>query len=366
MEPLYERLREHLDRLPGGFPATDSKVELRILKRLFTPEEAELAQNLSLKLETAEAIAERLGRDYETVSSRLNEMARKGLIFSIEVPDRPPAYMAAQFLVGIWEYHLNKLDKDFIKDMDEYFPVLAKEAFDHVPQLRTIPVGKSLTADMEVLPYEKAEELIRKQKKILVAPCICRREHQLKGDGCDKLMEACLIFGWGADYYQRNKLGRVIEAEEALSILKRAEEDGLVLQPSNAQEIVNICLCCGDCCQILINLKRHPKPGLVVSSPFVVKADPEACLGCEICLDPCQMAALTMEDDKIVLDADRCIGCGLCVSTCPEGALVLERKPETLQTPVPKNTMEAHALRAQTRAQAKTDLEDKLKRLQQS
>ena len=104
----------------------------------------------------------------------------------------------------------------------------------------------------------------------------------------------------------------------------------------------------------------------MVSSPFVVKADPEACLGCEICLDRCQMAALTMEDDKIVLDADRCIGCGLCVSTCPEGALVLERKPETLQTPVPKNTMEAHALRAQTRAQAKTDLEDKLKRLQQS
>ena len=40
MPDVYTRLREHLDRLPAGFPATESGVELRILKRLFTPDEA--------------------------------------------------------------------------------------------------------------------------------------------------------------------------------------------------------------------------------------------------------------------------------------------------------------------------------------
>lgn len=366
MEPIYEKLQKHLDGLPGGFPATESKVELRILKRLFTPEEAELAGQLSLKLETAETIAERVGWPLAKASPMLKDMTRRGLIFSIETPNRPPAYMAAQFVVGIWEYNLNNLDEEFVRDLDEYFPYLAKEAFDHLPQLRTIPVGKSLTADMEILPYEQVEELVRKQKKFLVAPCICRREHRLKGAGCDKLMEACLIFGWGAEYYERNGLGRVITLQETLEILKKAEEDGLVIQPSNAQEIINICCCCGDCCQILLNLKRHPKPALMVSSAWTVKADPQACLGCQICLDRCQMEALSLPEGQVVLDVDRCIGCGLCVSTCSGGALVLDRKPESRQPSVPKNTMEAHALRAQKRAQAKAGLEEKGTRIQKT
>jgi ferredoxin len=60
--------------------------------------------------------------------------------------------------------------------------------------------------------------------------------------------------------------------------------------------------------------------------------------------------------------AERCIGCGLCVSTCPSGALVLERKSRGAQPEVPKNTMEAHALRLKARAKAKADLNDKLLR----
>lgn len=362
MNDVYKTLREHLDRLPGGFPATDSGVEIRILKRLFTPEEAQLAPHLRLKLEPSAAIAERAGMSEERTAAMLRGMARKGLIFSIETPDRPPSYMAAQFAVGIWEYHVNDLDEEFVMDLEEYMPTVAREAFDYVPQLRTIPVGRSVEARLEVLPYERAEELVRKQKKFLVAPCICRREHQIKGNSCDKLMDACLLFGWGADYYERNGLGRMITLEETLEILRKAEEDGLVLQPSNAKKIVNICCCCGDCCQVLINLKRHPSPAAVVSSPFIARIDPELCVGCETCLDRCQMEALSMEDDHAVLNTHRCIGCGLCVSTCPSGALTLERKPEDAQPEVPKDQMEAHALRSKLRAEAKANLKEKLER----
>jgi len=365
MDVVYRALREHLDALPGGFPPTESGVEIRILKRLFTPQEAKMATSLKPKPEPVAAIAERAGTAEDETGPLLQEMARKGLIFSMESGERPPAYMAAQFVVGIWEYHVNDLDEGFVRDMEEYIPFLAKEAFDYVPQLRTIPVGKSIQAGMEVLPHERAGALVKKQKKFLVAPCICRREHALKGGGCGKLLEACLVFGWGADYYERNGLGRVITMEEALEILQKADEEGLVLQPSNTREIVNICCCCGDCCQVLLHLKEHPRPAAMLSSPFVAALDPEICTGCETCVDRCQMEALTVEDDHAVLDADRCIGCGLCVSTCPSGALTLERKPRHVQPEIPKNQMEAYALRLKARKQAKADLQDKLARQKQ-
>lgn len=360
MSDVYTRLREHLDALPAGFPATESGVELRILRRLFTPDEAELAVHLTPKPEPAGVIAARAHLPPEEVEPRLKDMARKGLIFSIETGERPAAFMASQFVVGIWEYHVNTLDRDFLKDMDAYFPTLAKEAFDKLAQLRTVPVGKSVQAGMKILSYENVEALVRSQKRFAVAPCICRREHEIKGGNCGKLMEACLVFGWGADYYVRNGIGRSISLEETLQILRRAEEEGLVLQPTNAQEIVNICCCCGDCCQILLNLKRHPSPASVVTSSFVAVADQEACIGCGTCVERCQMGALTLVGEKVHLEERRCIGCGLCVSTCPSEALSLARKPEEEQLRIPKNPMEAHALRAKARA----GLQEKLARHQ--
>ncbi|CAO0820143.1 4Fe-4S ferredoxin [Desulfarculales bacterium] len=354
-QDVYRNLAQHLDRLPAGFPPTEDGVELRILRYLFTQEQAELAVHLSLKLEKAEAIAQRAGLTMEKTAQRLQEMSRKGLIFSIEAPGKPSVYMAAQFVIGIWEYNLNNLTPEFNRDVEAYMPHLSRSAFGVLPQLRTIPVGKSLLAAPEVLAYESVENLIRGQKKILVAPCICRRESQMKGHGCGKLEEACLVFGWGADYYLRNNLGRMIIQEEALAILDKAEEEGLVAQPSNAQEIVNICLCCGDCCQSLLNLKRHPVLAQVVSSAFLAHLDAEACVSCGVCVDRCQMEALTLGDDKAVLNTDRCIGCGLCVSTCPTEALSLKRKPQ--QPQVPRNMIEAMTLRARARDELQAKLE---------
>jgi formate hydrogenlyase subunit 6/NADH:ubiquinone oxidoreductase subunit I len=354
-QDVFAKLARHLDSLPAGFPPTEDGVELRILRHLFTPEEAELAVHLGLKLEKAEAIAQRAGLPAEEAAERLQAMARKGLIFSIETPDRPPVYMAAQFVVGIWEYNLNRLTPEFVRDVEAYMPHLSTSAFGALPQLRTIPVGRSVEAAPEVLAYESAENLVRGQDKILVAPCICRKEHKIKGGGCGKLDEACLVFGWGAEFYERNGLGRMISQDEAVGILKRAEEEGLVVQPSNAQEIVNICLCCGDCCQALLHMKRHPAPARIVSSPYLAQLDRETCIGCEACLERCQMDALSMVDDLASLNPERCIGCGLCVTTCPSGALSLKRKPE--QPSVPKSVSEAMMLRAKARAELKAKLE---------
>ena len=56
-EDVYTRLREFMDTLPTGFPATPNGVEIKILKKLFTPEEAELTMKLSKEPEEVREIA---------------------------------------------------------------------------------------------------------------------------------------------------------------------------------------------------------------------------------------------------------------------------------------------------------------------
>jgi len=345
---IYRKLAQHLNDLPGGFPATESGVELRILQRLFTTEEAELALHLTPVPEKCEVIASRAGIAPEEAAHRLDKMAKKGLIYNIERNGRPTKYRASQYMVGIWEFHVKDLDVDLIQDTNEYFPTLFNEAW-KVPQLRTIPVGRSLTPQHEVLPYEQAEELVRAQDRIVVAPCICRREHTLVEKGCHRPQETCLVFGSGADYYVRNGLGRSIDLDETLEILDLAEKTGLVLQPSNAKKAAFICLCCGCCCQVLKNLKRHPKPASLVSSPFVATINLDTCEGCGDCVERCQMEALELGGKTVALEVDRCIGCGLCITACPTNSLAMVRKPESEQAEIPKNMIEAYRKLAKAR-----------------
>ena len=56
---IYNKLAAHLNNLPGGFPSTESGVEIRILKQLFTEEEAEFALYLTLIPEEPRVVAKR-------------------------------------------------------------------------------------------------------------------------------------------------------------------------------------------------------------------------------------------------------------------------------------------------------------------
>ena len=55
-DAIYRRLAGVLDTLPNGFPSTESGVEIKLLKWIFTPEQADLFCNLRLTFETAEEI----------------------------------------------------------------------------------------------------------------------------------------------------------------------------------------------------------------------------------------------------------------------------------------------------------------------
>ena len=341
-DDVYRRLARHLDDLPAGYPPTESGVELRILRRLFTPDEAELATHLTLLAEEPRVIARRAGLTPDEAAWRLEEMATKGLIYRVRPRGKPPRYMALQYAIGIWEFHVNDLDAELVRDFEQYLPsLLDHETWRKAPQLRTIPVGESLPTQAEVLPYEQAEAIVRAQKRFAVAPCICRRERSLVGEGCDKPLESCLVFGSAANYYLQNGLARAIDLDETLAILKRASEAGLVLQPANSKKPSNICCCCGCCCGVLRSLKTHPRPAELVATPFVAEVDVDACAGCGLCVDRCQMDALRLEEGAVALDGARCIGCGLCVPTCPTGALSLARKPDAAQPYVPRDIVDS-------------------------
>lgn len=350
----YLRLREHLDRLPGGYPATDSGIELRILRRLFTPEETELAVHLTLLAEEPRVVARRAGLPTKMVAQRLETMAEKGLIYALHVEGRLPRYQASQFAIGIWEWQLNKMDEGFIRDMEEYWPAFFDlETWGQMPQVRTIPVHESLDYGPEVMSYKQAESLIAQHDRIAVAPCVCRQEQSIIDQACEKPLETCLSFDKGADFYVRYRMGRYITHDEAEALFRQANDEGLVLQPSNAKQATFICMCCGCCCGVLRNVKRHPQPASIMASAFIAALDGEACVGCGICVDRCQMDALTVTDGKAVLDLDRCIGCGLCVSTCPTHALTLERKPKQDQRPLPPDIARTMIRLAQSRGYMK-------------
>jgi len=352
-EEVYRRLAGHLDRLPDGLPPSETGAELRLLQHLFTPQEAELAVHLSLDREEASAIAERAGLPLAEVEPRLREMADKGLIFTTRTTRGDARYQALPFVVGIYEFQVNRLTGDFLKLLGDYWSTIRPGPRPRtIPQMRTIPIGRSIEARLEALPYEQAAGIVDTNTQYAVAPCICRRTAKMAGGGCDAPEESCLVFGEFADYYVQSGRARAIDRDEVMAILARADSANLVLQPSNSRDGVFICCCCGCCCGVLRGLQRHPRPAEAVASAFTTELEPDACQGCLVCLARCQMRALTRAGDRVALNADWCIGCGLCVSTCPGGALRLVRRPvgeRTLPPPTMHETWRIIA-RAQTEA----------------
>ena len=343
MENIYEKLRARLDDLATGFPATESKVEIRLLERLFTAEEAGLFLQLSPLLQEPADVTEQLNRDPGEIGAMMEIMAQKGLLFRKRKGEQT-FYAAVPYVVGIFEFQLGKMDKDFAEDHEEYFETAFGRTIQSfkTPVLRTVPINRKLVADYPVAPYEDVLQIIEKQEKISIAPCICRSTKKLTGEACGKSIENCFSFGSHADYYVENGMGRYITTEEAKAIVKQNEEDGLVMQPFNSQKVGGMCSCCGDCCGVLRSLKMHPAPAEMVQSNYFARVDEAECTGCETCVDRCQIEAIEVVDGISTIDLNRCIGCGLCVTTCPVEAIELIKKPEDQLYEPPKTGAETY------------------------
>lgn len=333
-DDIYVRLRAFLDTLPAGFPETPTGIELKILKKMFTPEQAELTMRLTKNPETIPEIALRTGLEEADLSERLEELAKDGLIFRTREGEKR-MYQAFQFVVGLYEFQLNRLDREFCELFEEYMPYVGASMFPYTSQLRVIPVASSLNGSNRVEPYNRVREVIANEELISVTQCICKKEQGIMGNECKKPQEVCLMFGKFARFYIDNNYARQITLEEANKILDLAEESGLVLSPTNTQRLEALCCCCDCCCPTLKNIKIFPNPAELTTSFYRSVIEAEACIGCGECMDICPMNAIKAEDGISMVLEKRCIGCGLCVNRCPVDAITMIEKEKLPEAPLP-------------------------------
>lgn len=332
-EDVYQELREFMDRMPGGLPESGTGVEVEMLKKYFSPEEAALFMHLNPFPEPASAIATRAGMAEDEAAGMLESMAKQGSVFRVRFEDQV-FYMAMSLLVGIYEFHVGSMDRQLAELMEEYIPHLTGYWSKlRNKQMRVVPIAEAIDALPEVATYDRAREMVAQHEEIAVAKCICRVEKGLLGHECQRPLESCLVFGNAAQYYVENGIGRKIDTEECMRILDRAEEAALVLCPSNAQDIANICCCCSCCCGMIEGLRRVDRPADHALSSYRARIDPELCVECGTCLERCQIDAIVERDGFMEVDEARCIGCGLCVPTCIEEAASLIAKPEAVAPP---------------------------------
>ena len=331
-EDLYRKLQQHLDRMPVGFPASKSGVEIKILKHLFTPEEAELTLELSALPEPAKLIHKRLKSKLTLpeLTQKLNQLADKGLIHRLPIAAEP-LYGKMIFAVGIYEHQVHRLTPEFERDSQQYLDEAFGEAFHSkkTTQMRIVPVNRDIPVERNVTSYDDLRAYVEASSGPFARmACICRHGKELLGHKCKQtnLLDNCLTFGMGADLMVEQGAARFINREEMLELVNAADKEGLVLQPENTKNPLFVCCCCGCCCHVLNSAKRFPHPAEYFSSNFYAEVDRESCSACGLCEVRCQMEAISMKDEKANVELSRCIGCGLCITTCPSGALRLHKK----------------------------------------
>ena len=332
-QQAYLKLRRHLDRQAVGFPSSRSGAEIRILKHIFTPLEAEVATSLSFRFEPLEAIFSRAqGKvaDPEELARMLDGVMKKGGIEARTIGDTRH-YCLAPLVVGMYEFQLDRLTPEFVHDFSEYTSNLnfgLEFLGTSLPQMRTIPVSRSLKGKSHVSPYDEACALVNDSRgPFVIMRCICREKASMQGNPCQVTgrEETCLAMAGSAESILLSGKGREIDREETLAILRENEREGLVFQPSNTAKAEFICSCCGCCCGMLSIHKHLPRPLDFWAANYHASVNLEACNGCGTCGDRCQVDAVQLagKPARAEVNRARCIGCGLCVTTCPREAIEL-------------------------------------------
>jgi electron transport complex protein RnfB len=353
----YKALAERLDALPNGFPSTEDGVELRLLAHIFTSEEAALAAQLRLTLETPAQIAARLGGDASALRKQLKEMVRRGLIKAGRT-DAGLGYGLMPFAVGIYEMQVNTIDAEFARLFEDYYHQAFGEMLNITPQIhRVVPVEQSVRVDMEVRPFESAADIVAQAKAWGVTDCLCRKQQALIGQPCEHPIDVCMIFSDTPGAFDQSTTVRALTQEGAMATLRRAAEAGLVHSVSNNQQGTwYICNCCTCACGVLRGIVDLGLANVIARSAFVNQVDEDACIGCGACEEKCQFGALTV-DGVAHVDEMRCVGCGVCTVACPVGALSMVRRPDAEVAPPPVTERDWMAERAAARG---LDLNDVL------
>lgn len=346
----YKQLAERLDALPNGFPATEDGIELELLARFFSPDEARCASHLRLTPETPAQLAARTGSDPQTLRALLKNMAKRGLI-EVHKTEDGLGYSLMPFVVGFYEMQKERLDADLARLVEAYFRRGFVAAMEVEPQFhRVIPIGEAIPVDIEVQPFESAAAIISQAQAWGVIDCICRKQKALIGEACEHPVEICMIFSDVPGAFDHSPFVKAQTREEALMTLRKASEAGLVHTTGNRQDHSGyICNCCTCSCGILRGVAELGTSNVVARSAFVSQVEEIECTGCENCIDHCQFDALSLADGIIQVNRRRCVGCGQCTLNCEQSALTLARRPEDEIKPMPVTLRDWQMERAASR-----------------
>jgi Pyruvate/2-oxoacid:ferredoxin oxidoreductase delta subunit len=335
MPDPYVALAAALDRLPNGFPRTPSGVELRLLARLATPDEASLAALMGRESEPFEDIAARAGLGPDAARRRLMEMAKRGLVW-ISKGEGQLKFRLAAFVYGIWESQVDQLDHDLVHLFEAYMQDGgAKGIMGVEPAIHRVLPAHGAVKTERILPYEDVRAIILAANAFHVSDCICRKERDIAGHrACSFPVRNCL----GISPVTRKPVPGGITRDEALALLDEAEQAGLVHSVSNLKTGMSyVCNCCGCCCAVLRSINELGLAHSIAAASCRAVVDRETCTGCLVCVERCQVEAIALRDGVAVVDHGRCIGCGLCVTGCAPAAVRLERRPDADIVPPPED-----------------------------
>jgi Pyruvate/2-oxoacid:ferredoxin oxidoreductase delta subunit len=347
------------------FPVTDTAVAIVSAVAGGNETELDLIEAFRERpSQTVDQLIDTTGLPRDLIETTASSLARKGLVFNQPNSAGVTVYrLLPLMLVGLMEYRfmgelsgspeekelallfeqlLSELRDRIRGDRDALGPLFEKApATDRTVPTRTSEDGKptrilrvdrKLEAfDEVVLPSQSVEEIVAKFDDIAVGHCFCRQRRSLLGEPCSTGAPTlnCFTFGKSARHTVAQGFAKPVSREEALEIMREAEEAGLVhkaFHPHSREDSpeTSICNCCKDCCDTL-RLWRDGTLPLINATFHLAVIDPEACSGCGTCAERCPTEAVAVNPEGLAeVDEKACFGCGVCARFCPEGAVALQ------------------------------------------
>ena len=338
---VYEELANmYLTEDVVGIPTTPAFMKLLHLQ--FTPEEAALSLKVRFDGGTLDELSGKTGMDKDKLKEMFYTMADKGTIW-FDPGDDDPVYKAvlaaAPGLVetGIWGGIRHHYDVELGKALYEVVAEWGKQTLCNLGfPFAPVWAAPSALPD-DALPEENLAEVLRAEDHFSVAHCPCRTSAQLHhpGEHCDHLIQTCLHSGPVSRWTSNFGLAKEITYDEAMDLLKKVNEDGLI-HTLNINHCV--CNCCNDCCPIFTGQLQHGAQ-TIIPSPFEATVDEGTCTACGDCAEACPMGAIAVEGFAEV-NQSLCIGCGVCVTRCDTGAMTLVRRPSPETSQIPDDVKE--------------------------
>jgi len=304
LKTSYSSLVDRLNRFPQGAPP--SELLNKILKVLFSEQEAQLVSLLPIKPFTAVKASRIWKKDLNTTRKILETLADRALLVDME-QNGEQEYSLPPPMAGFFEFSMMRVRNDVDqKALSELFYQYLNVEEDFVRELFTkgeTQLGRvfvnepvlSAENSLHVLDYERASEIIKTASHIGVGMCYCRHKMEHLGKACKAPMDICMTFNTTAASLTKHGHARRIDSVECLDLLQQAYDHNLVQFGENVREKVNfICNCCGCCCEAMIAARRFAILNPVHTTNFIPAIIDEQCNGCGKCVNVCPVEAMTL------------------------------------------------------------------------